>query len=273
MTSSERGAWQRPTALITGASSGIGYELARAFAVHGHNVVLVARSKERLVPLASELEAAHGIAAWVIPADLAVPTAPTEVYAEVERLGIAVDVLVNNAGFGTNGPFAETELTDELQMLQVNVVALTHLTKLFLRDMLARRHGRIMNVASTAAFQPGPFMAVYYASKAYVLSFSEALAAELQASGVTVTALCPGPTVTEFQQRAQMQDTRLMHSPLVMDAAKVARIGYRGLMAGKVIVIPGVANRLLASVVRLTPRAFVRQVTRRLNERARHRPQ
>jgi short-subunit dehydrogenase len=247
--------------------------LAWEFAAHGHNVVLVARSKERLVPLASELEAAHGIAAWVIPADLAVPTAPTEVYAEVERLGIAVDVLVNNAGFGTNGPFAETELTDELQMLQVNVVALTHLTKLFLREMLARGSGRIMNVASTAAFQPGPYMAVYYATKAYVLSFSEALAAELQGSGVTVTALCPGPTTTEFQQRAQMQDTRLMHSPLLMDAATVARVGYRGLMAGKTIVIPGIANRLLSFSVRLVPRAVVRQVTRRLNERARHRAQ
>ena len=261
----------RPTALITGASGGIGAELARVFAAHGHNVVLVARSKDRLVPLASELEAAHGIAAWVIPADLASPTAPSEVYAEVERQGIVVDVLVNNAGFGTNGPFAETDLTDELQMLQVNVVALTHLTKLCLRDMLARRRGRIMNVASTAAFQPGPYMAVYYATKAYVLSFSEALAAELQGSGVTVTALCPGPTISGFQERAQMRGTRLMHTPLMMDAASVARIGYRGLMAGQTIVVPGIANRLLTLAVRLAPRALVRQVTRRLNERARQR--
>jgi short-subunit dehydrogenase len=256
--------------LITGASGGIGLELAKEFAAAGHDVVLVARGKDRLVPLASELEAAHGVAAWVVAADLAEPTAPMAIYEQVQRLGITVDTLVNNAGFGTNGPFAETDLDAELQMLQVNATALTHLTKLFLRDMLARRRGRIMNVASTAAFQPGPYMAVYYATKAYVLSFSEALAAELQGSGVTVSVLCPGPTSTGFQARARMDETRLMRIPWMMDAATVARLGYRGLMAGKTIVIPGIANRLLAFSVRLAPRAFVRQVTRRLNERAAH---
>jgi short-subunit dehydrogenase len=255
-------------ALITGASGGIGLELAKEFAAAGHDVVLVARSKDRLVPLASELEAAHGVAAWVIPADLAEPTAPAAIYEQVQRLGITVETLVNNAGFGTNGSFAETDLEAELAMLQVNVTALTHLTKLFLRDMLARGRGRIMNVGSTAGFQPGPYMAVYYATKAYVLSFSEALAAELQGSGVTVSVLCPGPTITGFQARARMDEARLMRTPWVMDAATVARLGYRGLIAGKVIVIPGIANRLLAFSTRLAPRAFVRQVTRRLNERS-----
>jgi uncharacterized protein len=262
------GATRRPTALITGASGGIGAEIAREFAAHGYEVVLVARTKARLVALAGELEGAHGITARVIEADLARPQAPEEIYQQVGLQGVAVDVLVNNAGFGTHGPFAETDLHTELEMLQVNVVALTHLTKLFLRDMLARGHGKVLNVASTAAFQPGPLMAVYYATKAYVLSFSEALANEVQGTGVTVTALCPGPTATEFQQRAQMEHARLMRSPLMMDAAAVARVGYRALIAGKTVAIPGWANRLAAFTVRFTPRGLATRVVRQINERS-----
>ena len=256
----------RPTALITGASGGIGAELARVFAEHGYDVVLVARGKDRLVALAGELEGAHGITARVIEADLAQPAAPDDIYEQVGLQGLAVDILVNNAGFGTHGPFAETHLGTELEMLQVNVVALTHLTKLFLRDMLARGHGKVLNVASTAAFQPGPLMAVYYATKACVLSLSEALANEVAGTGVTVTALCPGPTATGFQQRAQMEGARMLTGPLVMDAASVARVGYRALMAGKVVAIPGWANRLGVLAVRLTPRPLVTRIVRRINE-------
>jgi uncharacterized protein len=262
----------RQTALITGASSGIGLELARVLAEAGYNVVLVARGKERLVPLASELGTTHGVAAWVVPADLARPDAPAAVFAEVERLGVIVDVLINNAGFGTHGPFAATDLTAELEMLQVNVVAVTHLTKLFLPGMLARGRGKIVNVASTAAFQPGPFMAVYYATKAYVLSFTEALASELEGTGITATAICPGPTLSGFQARADIADTRLLKTPWVMDSATVARIAYRGLMAGKRIVIPGLMNRALATAVRFVPRGLTLQVTRRLNQPAGPRP-
>ena len=258
---------RRSTALITGASSGIGAEIAREFAAHGYDVVLVARGKERLMALAGELEAAHGIAARVLEADLARPQAPDEIYQQVGRQGVTVDVLVNNAGFATYGPFAETDLLTERDMLQVNVVAVTHLTKLFLRDMLARGHGKVLNVASTAAFQPGPLMAVYFAAKAYVLSLSEALANEVQGTGVTVTALCPGPTPTGFQRRARMEDTRLMHSPLVTDVATVARVGYRALMAGKTVAIPGWTNRALIFAVRLTPRGLVTRIVRQINER------
>ncbi|HEY7060542.1 MAG TPA: SDR family oxidoreductase [Chloroflexota bacterium] len=258
---------RRPTALITGASAGIGAELARVFAQEGYDLVLVARSKDRLVALAGELEAAHAIAARVIEADLARPEAPAEIHQQVGLQGVAVDVLVNNAGFGTYGPFATTDLTTELEMLQVNVVAVTHLTKLFLGDMLTRGHGKVLNVASTAAFQPGPLMAVYYATKAYVLSLSEALANELHGTGVTVTALCPGPTATEFQRRAHIENTRLVHSPLMMDAATVARVGYQALLAGKAVAIPGLMNRLAALSVRVFPRGLVTQVVRQINER------
>jgi short-subunit dehydrogenase len=260
-------AHRRPTALITGASGGIGVELARVFAEHGYDLVLVARGKDRLVALAAELEGAHGITARVIEADLAQPAAPDAIYEQVGVQGVTVDILVNNAGFGTHGPFADTDLGTELEVLQVNVVALTHLTKLFLRDMLARGHGKVLNVASTAAFQPGPLMAVYYATKAYVLSLSEALANEVQGTGVTVTALCPGPTATDFHRRAQIEDSRLVRSPLMMDAATVARVGYRALMAGKTVAIPGWANRLGAFAVRLTPRGLVTRIVRRVNER------
>ncbi|HXO21376.1 MAG TPA: SDR family oxidoreductase, partial [Thermoanaerobaculia bacterium] len=252
-------------ALVTGASSGIGREIARVLAANGFDLVLVARSGGPLQDLARELQGKHGGGARVIVKDLAVPTAPAEIAAELDR--IAIDVLVNNAGFATYGPFAETDLAAELKEMQLNVVALTHLTKLFLPAMLARRWGRILNVASTAAFQPGPLMAVYYATKAYVLSFSEAIAEELSGSGVTVTALCPGPTESGFQDRADMHDSKLFAGKKIMDAATVARAAYDGLMAGKRIVIPGWRNRLLAESVRVTPRRLVTAVVRKMQER------
>lgn len=254
-------------ALITGASGGIGLELAKLFATDGHDLVLVARSADALQKLATELSGTHGIRARVIARDLCDPRAPDEIYLELKEACVAVDFLVNNAGFGTFGFFAETTPVQLLEMMQVNMAALTHLTRLFVNNMIAKRSGRILNVASTAAFQPGPLMAVYYATKAYVLSLSEALANELHGSGVTVTVLCPGPTLTGFQKRANMEKSPLVTGTLpVMDAVGVAKIGYRGLMKGKTIVIPGFVNRVLVFSVRLGPRKLVTAIARRIQE-------
>lgn len=260
-----RGAAARQRALVTGASSGIGLELAREFAAGGYDLVLVARSGKKLEELAAEVRDRHGADARVIARDLSDPRSPDEIFQEA---GGAVDVLVNNAGFATFGPFAETALDKELEELQVNVVALTHLTKKFLPGMLARRGGGILNVASTAAFQPGPLMAVYYATKAYVLSFSEALAEELRGTGVTVSALCPGPTATGFSARANMQDSGLFKGMLVVsDARSVARAGYEGFRAGKRIVIPGLLNKASAQSSRLTPRGLMTRVVKGMQAR------
>jgi short-subunit dehydrogenase len=257
---------RKMTALVTGASGGIGEELARLFAADGHNLVLVARSRDKLARLAEELQGKHGIAARVLAADLARAASSQEIFDELQRAGITVDALVNNAGFGSYGLFAETDLKSELDMLQVNVVALTHLSKLFLPGMLARRRGYVMNVASTAAFQPGPLMAVYYASKAYVLSFSEALTNECEGTGVRVSALCPGPTETGFVAAAGMGDSKLFDRA-VMDARTVAEAGYRGLLAGKAIVIPGFRNNLLARSIGFFPRNLVTKVVRGIQEK------
>ncbi len=254
------------TVLITGASSGIGLELARLFARDRYDLVLVARSEGKLRELGSELERAHGVKTTVIAADLSKPGAPRQV---VEALGgRPIDALVNNAGFGVSGAFAETDGEKELEMIEVNIAALTHLTKLLLPPMVARKSGKIMNVASTAAFQPGPLMAVYYATKAYVLSFSEAIAEELRDSGVTVTALCPGPTSTGFAGAAGAEDTRLFRTRKAMSSADVARIGYEAMKKGKRVVVAGFMNRVMAESVRISPRRIVTKVVRRLQERA-----
>ena len=254
------------TALVTGASGGIGWELVKLFAEDRCDLVLVARNRKKLEQLGRDLHAAFGVAVRVIAKDLANAKAPAEIAQELSAAGVHVDMLVNDAGFGVYGPFAETDGAKELEMLQVNVMALTHLTKLFLPPMLERRSGRVLNVASTAAFQPGPLMAVYYATKAYVLSFSEALANEVSGSGVTVTALCPGPTDTEFQKEAGLERTRLFTNPFVSDARSVARAGYAGMFSGKRIVIPGLANQLLVEAVRFTPRRLVTAIARSLQE-------
>ncbi|HKS22132.1 MAG TPA: SDR family oxidoreductase [Thermoanaerobaculia bacterium] len=253
----------KETALITGASSGIGLDLARLFAKDGHDVVLVARSEGRLREIAAELERDCGIKAHVIAADLAQPDAPRKL---VDALPCAIDILVNNAGFGITGPFVTTDLAKELEMIQVNVVALTALTKLLLPPMVARRRGRVLNVASTAAFQPGPLMAVYYATKAYVLSFSEAIADELRDSGVTVTALCPGPTSTGFADAAGMTKTRLFNLAKPMDSAAVAREGYKAMQRGRRVVVTGMKNKLLTQSIRVSPRRMVTAVVRKLQE-------
>jgi short-subunit dehydrogenase len=252
--------------IVTGASSGIGRELAKLFAEDRQDLVLIARNKKKLDEFARDLTSAFGVSVCVIARDLARLETPAEIANELTESGIAVETLVNNAGFGVYGPFEKTDGAKDLEMLQVNVAAVTQLTKLFLPPMLERKRGRILNVASTAAFQPGPLMAVYYATKAYVLSFSEALANEVAGSGVTVTALCPGPTDTEFQKEAGLETTRLFTGPFVLDARSVARAGYDGMKAGKRIVIPGFANRVLAQGVRFTPRRVVTAIARSFQE-------
>ena len=265
----ETGAGGRQTALITGASGGIGLELARLFAAGGYDLVLVARSTAKLEELAGELRK-HGGAVRVLAKDLARPESPEEVFRELEAAGVAVDVLVNNAGFATYGPFVEIDLGRELEELQLNVVTLTHLTKKLLPGMLARRRGGVLNLASTAGFQPGPLMAVYYATKAYVISFSEALAEEMSGTGVTVSVLCPGPTATGFQRRAGMEASKLFSGVLqVADAAAVARAGYEGFRAGKRIVIPGLINKIGVQSIRVSPRALATKMVKRMQERRR----
>lgn len=251
------------TALITGASSGIGRELAELFAADGADVVLVARSEGKLARLARTLRERYGASARVLRKDLSAPGAGTELFEDLNDAGVRVDVVVNNAGFGARGSVASLEVERQLDMIRVNIEALTALTRLFLPGMLERGRGGVLNVASTAGFQPGPYLAVYYATKAYVLSFTEALAEEVAGSGVTVTCLAPGPTHTGFAAEADMQETRLFRLG-AMGAETVARAGYRGLRAGKVLVVPGPHNRLGAVLVRFAPRALVRKVTKYL---------
>lgn len=250
------------TALITGASGGIGYELAKLFARDHYNLVLVARSADKLNQVAAELQSQFGVTVKTVALDLAAAPAPQFLFDQLQREGVAVDVLVNNAGFGAFGEFASMPEQEILGQISLNIAALTHLTRLFLPPMLARRAGKIMNVASTAAFQPGPLMAVYYASKAYVLSFSEALANELGASGVVVSCFCPGATDTDFQKRAGMENSRLFKKIGAMNAEVVARDGYRGLMEGRTIVISGARNWLVAESVRFAPRKLVTAISR-----------
>jgi len=253
------------TALITGASGGIGEQLALLLAADKHDLVLVARNAGKLESLCQEFARAHGILARSVAADLADPQAPSHILDVLARDGIAVDVLVNNAGFGASGAYAEIDWETEAHMIQVNITALAHLTRLFLPDMLARRNGKILNVASTAAYVPGPFMAVYYASKAFVLSFSEALAEEVQGTGVSVTALVPGATATNFASTAGNAESPLFRGGNVMDAATVARLGYDAMMSGQRVAVAGLSNKLTALSTRLAPRSALAKIARRLN--------
>lgn len=253
------------TALITGASSGIGAELARVCAAKGHGLILVARRLPELERLASDLAREHGVPARALAADLSDPAATRALFDRVD--GAPVDILINNAGFGLRGRFAATDWDVEARMIQVNIAALLHLTKLFLPGMIRRRAGRIMNVGSIAGFVPGPDMAVYYASKAFVLSFSEALAVELEGTGVTVTNLCPGPTRTEFGQVAGAGDTEVFQSA-TMSAADVAREGYEAMMHGRTVAIAGTRNRLTIWGARLLPRARLARIVQRFNSPA-----
>lgn len=247
----------RPLALVTGASGGIGLHLAEELAQAGHDLVLVARRESALQALAERLRR-QGAAVTVIALDLAAE--PDALVARLAALGLSPEVLVNNAGFGLFGKHADTDLADEQQLIDLNITALTRLTKQLLPAMLARGRGRILNVASTAAFQPGPYMAVYFASKAYVLSYSEALAEELRGTGVSVTALCPGPTASGFQDRAAMQDSAMVKSKSLPSAQSVARFGVQALMRGRTVAIAGWMNWLMAQSVRFTPRWLVTRV-------------
>ncbi len=256
---------EHKTALITGASFGIGMEFARVFAREGYNLVLVARSGDKLRQIASEVEKSYGTRSLILATDLTEPGASAYVLDQTTRAGIQVDVLVNNAGFGQYGFFAENDLEECLRQIQLNMTTLTHLTRLYLPGMIERRSGRILNVASTAAFQPGPLMAVYFATKAYVLHLSEALANELNGTGVSVTCLCPGATATEFHKRANATGQRLLKFGS-MDARTVAEDGYRALMAGKPVVISGFKNWLLAQSIRFSPRGMVTAIARKIQE-------
>ncbi|MDE3068849.1 MAG: SDR family oxidoreductase [Verrucomicrobiota bacterium] len=256
----------RETVLITGASSGIGLELARCFATDGCRLVLVARNVPALETLAGELRRTNGVEAVVLSADLSRLETPGRIFKELTRQNISVDVLVNNAAFGTWGAFARLPLTRQLEMLQVNITALTEMTGLFLPGMMERRGGGILNVASVAGFLPGPGMAVYYATKAFVLSFTEALAEEVKVTGpvLTVTAVCPGPTETNFGGVARFPDTRGTGVP-AMSARAVARLGHRDFRRGKVVAVSGLRNKLLVCGVRLAPRWLVRKMAGKVN--------
>lgn len=253
-------------ALITGASSGIGLELAKIFARNGHNLVLVARSENTLNELKKKFEEEFDIKVKVIVQDLKYYNAPTAIYDAVKLADINVNILVNNAGFGTYGKFSETDLEAELEMIQVNITALTHLTKLFLKDMIENNNGRIMNVASTAAFQPGPLMAVYFATKAYVLSFSEALDEELHGTKIKVMALCPGPTKTNFQKNANIEEGVGLFTKNIPDGRDVAEYAYNAMVKGKRVAIHGMTNRIKANGIRFVPRRIVTKVVRRIHE-------
>ena len=252
------------TALVTGASAGIGRALATEFAANGHDVVLVARRGTELLALANDLEDDHGVRAYAIDQDLASVDAPNELYEATRERDVQVDILVNNVGIGTQGAFVENDLGRELDQLQLNVVTPTQLTHRFGGDMAERGHGGVLNVASTAAWFPGPFMSVYYASKAYMKTFSEGIAAELRPEGVDMTVLCPGPVDTEFQQRADNEDTPL-GSGEMQDVEVVARAGYDGLQSGDTVVVTGWKYKLLTRFSNVLPNRFARKSAKDLN--------
>lgn len=245
------------TALITGASNGIGLELAMIHARQGDNLVLVARNKKKLDELKTEIEKNLNVSVYTIGKDLALENAALEVFNEVKNQGVEINYLINNAGFGHLGAFAGNPWEKEEQMIQLNITVLVHLTKLFLPDMIARGSGKIMNVGSVASFMPGPFMAVYYATKAFVLSFSEAINSEVRDAGITVTALCPGPTASGFQDAAEMNGIKLFEKFKIPTAKAVAEYGYKAMMKGKPVAIHGFMNRLMVASLRISPRSLV----------------
>ncbi len=255
-------------ALITGASNGIGLELAKLHASKGGDLVLVARNKSKLDELKTELETQFKIKVYTIGKDLSANNSAQEVYDETTKQNIKIDYLINNAGFGDFGMFVETDWNKELQMINLNITTLTQFTKLYLQDMVKRKAGKIMNVASTAAFQSGPTMAVYYATKAYVLSFSEAVDNEVSSYGITITTLCPGATESGFQAAAAMQESNLVKGKKLPTSKDVAEYGYAAMMKGKTVAIHGLINWIMANSVRFTPRALVVKITRKIQDKA-----
>lgn len=252
----------KKTALITGASSGLGTEFARIHASKGDNLVLVARGKDKMEALKTEFEKQFGISVYVISKDLSVQSAPKEVYDELEVQKIHIDYLINNAGFGDFGVFAECDWEKQFQMINLNITALTYLTRLFLPDMIKNKFGKILNIASTAAFQPGPTMSIYFATKAFVLSFSESIANELKGTSVTVTALCPGATETGFKAAAALDNSNLFKGNQIATSKDVAEFGYNSMMKGKTVVIHGFVNSLMSQSVRFAPRNIVTAIAR-----------
>lgn len=248
------------TALITGGSGGIGFELAKLHAKNGDNLILVARSKERLEIIKKDLEEEYGIKVDVITKDLSLSGSTEELYNEVKYMKVKVDYLINNAGFGLFGEFSETNWEKELSMINLNIIALTHLTKSFIRDMKLSGGGRIMNVASTAAFQPGPRMAIYYATKAFVLHFTEALAEELDGTNISITAFCPGATDTQFQKESKMEKTKLVSLMSLDDVVTVSKYGFDAMMEGKRIAIPGVIHKISSKSYRFLPRNIITKI-------------
>lgn len=254
----------KPTALITGASSGIGLEFAKILAQQNYNLVLVARSTDKLQQLASELNQTD---VTIISKDLSLQESTKEVYEELKQKNISIDVLINNAGFGDYGLFHETDWKKEAMMIDLNVRSLTYMTYLFGSDMVHRKNGKIVNVASTAAFQAGPLMSVYYASKAYVLNFSIGLANEWKDFGVTVTALCPGPTESRFRTMANVDDSPLFKGRKIATSKEVAEFGFEALMQGKVVAIHGFMNRMMAKSTRLIPHTWAAAIARKVQEK------
>ena len=253
--------------LITGATSGIGYELAKIFAENKFNLFLVSRNEIKLNLIKSDFERNSGIKVTVLAKDLSLPQSPKEVYQFANDNNIDIEILVNNSGFGHWGNFFETDIEKENRMLNLNINALTLMTKYFLPNMVKTKKGKIMNVASVAGFFPGPFMSVYYATKSYVISFSEAIREELKGSGITVTTLCPGPTVTGFEKNAELQDSNLFALLKPASADKVARYGYRALMAGKGIVVYGVLNKCMVFMRRFVPNFLILKILKKVQGR------
>ena len=253
------------TALITGATSGIGLELAQLFAGDGHDLVIVARRKELLNKIADQIKTDFGVKVTVIPKDLTEKDSPQEIFDQLSDSGIEIGIVVNNAGFGAVGEFSDLDHQRQIDMLNLNINSLVSLTRLFLPDMIERNHGGILNVGSLAGFQPGPYAAVYYATKAFVLSFTESLAEELKGKNIKISCLAPGPTNTEFGEVSGL-DKSFLFKFGTMGAKEVARQGYMGFKSGKTIVIPGFTNRLLPFLVRISPRTLVRKITARLNK-------
>jgi short-subunit dehydrogenase len=256
-----------PCALITGASSGIGKELAIVFAREEYDLFITARRKENLDDLAKKLEGEYGIQVTCLAADLTQPDAPKEVYDTAISKDLNITALVNNAGIGDYGFFHEADWDKTASMIDLNIRSLTHLTRLFLPDLIQKERACIMNVASTAAFQPGPLMSVYYATKHYVLAFSEAIANELDNTGVTVTTLCPGPTKSEFQETAEMQKSKLFDRLPIASSEEVAEYGYRAMIKGKRVAIQGVMNKVSPQILRFLPRRVITWATRKIQER------
>ncbi len=255
------------TTLITGASSGIGLELAHEFASHGHPLILTARVPSELIGIADQLRRTYGVSVHTIGRDLEEAGATEDIAEELASQGLQVHILVNNAGLGFRGKFWEIPLDDDLSMLRVNIGAMLRMTKLFVPDMIRRGSGRILNTASVASFEPGPTLAVYHASKAFVLSLSEALATELEDTGVTVTALCPGPTDTDFFPKADMVDTRAFQQTKVMGPQEVARIGYEATLRGERVIVAGTVNKLLVFSRHLLPESAQAKKNEKMYER------